>query len=147
MSALPKDDLKAKGMNPFKCLKAKKKANTRHLEMSREKCMLQPKTLGTKGSTKAKHTRRVTTPTCNPEKPSNQNAHLKINLLPLSKTLITLKPSKGQKRTNEHKRASNMCQDAHHYKIKVHVNLICSIFSPLMSVLTTNEYKEMVWEA
>jgi hypothetical protein len=25
MSALPKDDLKAKGMNPFKCLKAKKK--------------------------------------------------------------------------------------------------------------------------
>jgi hypothetical protein len=40
-----------------------------------------------------------------------------------------------------------MCQDAHHYKIKVHVNLICSIFSPLMSVLTTNEHKEMVWEA
>jgi hypothetical protein len=61
--------------------------------------------------------------------------------------LITLKPSKGQKRTNDHKRASNMCQDAHHYKIKVHVNLICSIFSPSMSVLTTNENKEMVWEA
>jgi hypothetical protein len=77
--------------------KSQEKANTRQLEMFREKCMLEPKTLRTKGSTKAKDTRRVTTTTYNPEKPSNQNAHLKINLLPLSKTLITLKRSKGQK--------------------------------------------------
>jgi hypothetical protein len=97
MSALSKDDFEGKRNEPIQVPKSQEKANTRQLEMIREKCMLQPKTLGTKGSTKAKHTRRVTTPTCNPEKPSNQNAHLKINLLPLSKTLITLKPNKGQK--------------------------------------------------
>jgi hypothetical protein len=32
MSALPKDDLKAKGMNPFKCLKAKKKQTRGNLK-------------------------------------------------------------------------------------------------------------------
>lgn len=45
------------------------------------------------------------------------------------------------------KQSSNMCQDTHHYKIKVHINLICSNFSPLMSVLTTYEHKEPVWKA
>ena len=105
--------------NSFKCPKAKKK-QTRPLEMRRDKCMLQPKTLETKESSMAKHLRRVTIPTCNPNKHQ-------------TKTLITAK--------------RQMSKHAHHNKIKVHVNLIYWNFSPLMSVLTTNEHKYTVWEA
>jgi hypothetical protein len=39
---LPKDDLKAKGMNPFKCLKAKKKQTRGNLKWSGKKaCSIQ----------------------------------------------------------------------------------------------------------
>jgi hypothetical protein len=52
MSTLTKYGLKANG-KPIQVLKSQVKENTRQLETSKDKSMLQPKTLGTKGSTKA----------------------------------------------------------------------------------------------
>jgi hypothetical protein len=49
--------IESKRNEPIQVPKSQEKANMRQLEMFREKCMLEPKTLGTKGSTKAKRTR------------------------------------------------------------------------------------------
>jgi hypothetical protein len=100
MNALTKDDLKAKE-KPIQVPKSQVKANTGALEMRREKCMFQPKTLINKGSSKANHNRRVKQETqelhavlkCYQTQkcstlPLIQKAYLKRHL---SKTLITIK--------------------------------------------------------